>query len=431
MNPPTTSSHGFDQRTATRNGAPLVLHVRTVSGAGGGPDKTILRSPRAIDPHRYRMAVACVYPAGDPGFDTIRRRAAALDCPLIELPERGPADPRTPWRLLRLCRRLGVAVWHGHDYKSDLLGVALRRLHPMRVVTTAHGFIRKDARTRLYTRLGDAALRRCDHAIAVSPAIARHCRDLGLPPGRVSLIPNAIDLDECRRQHDRDDARAALGIRPDAIAIGVVGRLSTEKGVDRAIRTLAALRPRRSMLELHVVGDGPQREALERLAGQLGVAGAARFWGWREDARAIVEALDALLVPSHTEGLPNAALEAMALGVPVAATAVGALPELLDHGRCGVLLEPGDVTAWVDPLTALLSDDARRDELGAAARRRVERHYAFSRRMAAVADVYDHVLHATGIRPSAASADEAATAIADNLCAQPFIARQASRDAAA
>src|SRR5947209_7570492 len=126
---------------------PVVLDVRVVSGTGGGPDKTILNSPRFLQPLGYRMLCAYLHPPGDPGFDVLRQRATQLQAPLFEIIDGGPFDLRAVAGLLSLCRRERVAIYHGHDYKSNLLGLLLARFHPMRLLTTVHGWVVHTART--------------------------------------------------------------------------------------------------------------------------------------------------------------------------------------------------------------------------------------------------------------------------------------------
>src|SRR5258707_946896 len=132
---------------------PVVLDARVVTGTGGGPDKTILNSPRFLDALGYRMLCAYLHPPEDPGFDVLRQRAKELGAPLAEIFDRGPCDVRVFTRLLCLCRRERVAIFHGHDYKTNLLGLLLARFHPMRLVTTVHGWVRHTARTPLYYRI--------------------------------------------------------------------------------------------------------------------------------------------------------------------------------------------------------------------------------------------------------------------------------------
>ncbi len=367
---------------------PLVLHVRVVRASGGGPEKTILRSARHVDASRYRMAAAYIHPAGDPGYDAIRQRAAAEQCPLFSLPEHGPLDPRTVTRLLRLCRQQRVAIWHGHDYKSNLLGLLLRRWHPLRLVTTVHGWTWDTVRTRLYYHLDNACLPRYEQVVVVSPPLLEHARKLGVNEAGLSYIPNAIDPAEYVRQHDRAAACASLKLPAAALHIGVVGRLSVEKGADRAVRLLAQLP---AATHLHLIGDGPQRPALEQLVAQLRLAERVHFHGWQKQSQRWYEAFDLLLLPSHTEGLPNVVLEAMAMGVPTAATDVGGVRDLLADGACGLILPPTEPQAWSPPVTALLQNAPQRARFAQLARQRIESHFTFTARMRRMMQVYERL----------------------------------------
>lgn len=337
------------------------------------------------------MAAACIHPRGDAGIETLAGQAERLECPFFAVPETGALDLATPRQLLRICRRKGVTIWHGHDYKSDLLGLLLRRWHPMRVVTTVHGFTRETRRTRLYARLNDFALPRCDHVFAVSPPLVEHCRSAGVAADRLTYLPNGIEIDRYHRQVTSRAAKSHLRLPRSAPAIAVVGRLSPEKGVDRALRMLAALRKRLPAAELHLVGDGPQRPELEALADGLELGGNVHWWSWQENPRRICEAMDLLLLPSRTEGLPNAVLEAMALGLPVAATDVGGVRDLLDDGRCGRMLDE-DESRWAPAVAELLENEAKRGDLARRARSRVVEHFSFERRMERVLAGYERLL---------------------------------------
>lgn len=385
---------------------PVVLHVRVVAGKGGGPDKTILRSAEHLNPSKLRVAAAYIHPNGDPGIATIREQARRHGCPLYEIAESGPVDPRTVRSLVQLCRKLRVTVWHGHDYKSNALGLLVRKLWPMKLITTVHGWTRETARTRLYYHVDNWCLPRYDHVITVSPPLYHHCLKLGIPRDKLSYIPNGVEVEEFRPAGIRDVVREELGVARDAMAMGVVGRFSVEKGVDRALRLLAALKPRYPRIELHLFGDGPERAALEGLAGGLGVTDAVRFHGWLADSRRAYEMMDVLLLPSHTEGLPNVVLEAMAMNVAVAATDVGGVRELLDGGRCGVILSQ-DESAWLRVIEPLLVSASRREELARQARARVEKHYTFAQRLAKEWKVYKHLLRLAD-RPAAAPTRRAA-----------------------
>jgi glycosyltransferase involved in cell wall biosynthesis len=246
--------------------------------------------------------------------------------------------------------------------------------------------------------------------IAVSPRLVDHARRWRVDDERLSYVPNGIDLDEHRRTRTPAAARKALGLHATRPAVVVVGRLSVEKGVDRVVELVHELaagegdRAADRHAAFHLVGDGPQRSFLEQRARVLGVADRIHFHGWQSDPRPWIESADVLLLPSRTEGLPNAVLEAMALGTPAAATDVGggATRDLLDDGACGVVLANTDaVGAWASPLRRLLDRPALRRDLADRARARVEARFSFAHRMQRVFDVYDRL---PGIRTRPATA---------------------------
>ena len=368
-----------------------ILHARTVTGSGGGPDKTILRSADQLDPGRYQAVAAYLHPAGDTGIDSLRGTAARFGMPIHTIPERGPIDLRAIRLLGDLCKRLHVDIWHSHDYKTDLLGRLIQRKYPMKLVTTMHGFTGETWRTRLYARLSNHALRRYDKVIAVSPQLMRYAAEHGVHLNKLRHVPNAIDLNEYKRARPRRQAKHALGLSKGEYAIGVVARFSVEKGVDRAIHMFADIHQQRPNTRLHLIGDGPRRTELESLVAELGLTDSVRWWGWQRDTRRILEAMDMLVLPSHTEGLPNVVLEAMAIGLPIAATRVGAVPEVLADGECGVLLEDA-IDRWPTQILPLIDLPLIRERLLCAAWIRVNEQYDFAHRMRRVESVYDELI---------------------------------------
>ena len=173
--------------------------------------------------------------------------------------------------------------------------------------------------------------------------------------------------------------------------VGVVGRLSSEKGVDVFLDALALLRDRGRAVHALVAGDGPDRDALKQQAERLGLADAVHFVGPVADVAALYPALDAVVLPSRSEGLPNVLLEALSADRPVVATRVGAVPEVLTDAAAGVVVPPGDAPALADAIAAALSTAhdpaARAARAETAARfslaRRVDAHRALYRELAA------------------------------------------------
>jgi glycosyltransferase involved in cell wall biosynthesis len=377
---------------AASTARPLVLHARVVAGTGGGPDKTILNSPRHL--RRLGYDCQCLYlrPPGDERFKVLEERAARWEAPLVVVDDRGAWDLSVIRRTLDICRRERVAIWHGHDYKTNLLGLLVARRHPMRLVTTVHGWVHHTRRTGLYYALDRWSLRRYERVVCVSHDLADECRRCGVPADRVVQIDNAIDVEEFSRRRSIAEAKRQLNWPENRLLIGAVGRLAEEKGFDVLIRAMARLSEQGRDVGLAIAGDGPEHERLQALIDELGVADRVRLMGFVADTPAFYEAMDVYALSSRREGLPNVLLEAMAFEAPIVATGVAGVPKLLDDGVSGVLIPPDDLDALTTALAQLFDDSALRCQLGQAGRETVVARFSFTVRMAKMAAVYNELL---------------------------------------
>jgi glycosyltransferase involved in cell wall biosynthesis len=374
---------------------PVVLDARVVTGSGGGPEKTILHSPRYLAAAGYRMVCAYLRPPHDPGFATLRQRAQACEAPLVEIDDRGPLDWRVLGALLDVCRRERVALWHGHDYKSNLLGLLLRPLWPMRLVTTAHGWVQHTRRTPLYYAIDRLCLPRYERVLCVSTDLHAECLRRGVQPERCLLIENGVDTATFSRRGDRAEAKRAFGVPADRLLIGAVGRLSAEKGFDVLIRAVAGLLREGADVQLLIAGDGDQKAELQALMGELGCAERMRLLGYCADTQALYEALDVFALSSRREGLPNVVLEALAMEVPVVATRIAGVPRLIWDEVNGLLVEPEACAALQQALARLAGDAGLRARLARAGRQTVESSWSFEARMHKIAALYDEMLQRT------------------------------------
>ncbi len=370
----------------------VVLETRVVKGPGGGPDKTILNSPRFLADAGYRTLCAYMHEPGDPGFEQIRQKAEHWQAPLVSVPDRGFWDWTVVPRFLNICRRERVAVWHGHDYKSNLLGLFLRRFWPMRLVTTVHGWVHHTRRTPLYYAVDRWCLPRYDRVLCVSEDLHRRCLECGVPPGRCLLVENAIDTDEFARAATPARAKEQLGLRRDALVVGAVGRLSPEKGFDVLLHALARVLAQGEDVELLLLGDGEQRAELEALATSLGCRDRVHLAGFQADPRRCYEAMDLFALSSLREGLPNVVLEALAMEVPLVATRIAGVPAVVEDGRNGLLVAAGSAEELTAALLRLACDGGLRERLWRQGRRTVEERYSFRNRMLKIAAVYDELL---------------------------------------
>lgn len=367
---------------------PTILDARVLSGSGGGPDKTLIHSPPVLARAGYRMLCAYLHDPADPGFGVLRAKAAAAGVGLISVPDHGPLDWRVVPRMLEVCRRERVAVWHGHDYKTNALGLVLKRFHPLRLVTTVHGWVHRTGRTPLYYIIDRLSLRYYERVLCVSPDLVAAGRRAGVPASRLMLLENGIAVDAYGRSQSAAHARSAVGLA-DRFTIGAAGRLSAEKGFDILIRAVDRLLAAGHDLQLWIAGEGVEQDALARRIAELGRGDRIHLLGYRPDLKALYEATDVFALSSLREGLPNVVLEAMALGVPVVATAVNGVARLVIPNETGELVAGGSVEALAAGLHRLIADPDLRERYAAGGRRVVEERFSFSARMGKLARVYD------------------------------------------
>jgi glycosyltransferase involved in cell wall biosynthesis len=373
--------------------AAVVLETRVVRGSGGGPDKTILNTPRFLTPLGYRTVCAYLHPPADSGFERLREKARQWGARLFSVPDHGFWDLAVIPRMLNICRRERVTIWHGHDYKTNALGLILRRFWRMKLITTVHGWVHHTRRTPLYFWIDRRCLPHYDLVLCVSQDLYDRCLECGVTAERCVLLENAIDTDEFRRRTDRAEGKRRLGLPKERFIVGAVGRLSPEKGFDLLISAVEWLVRAGRDVGLVIVGEGDEKQRLENLIAERRLGDRCQLLGYRADVSDIYQALDVFALSSHREGLPNVLLEAMAFEVPVVATCIAGIPDLVRDGENGLLVKAGDADELAAALSRLHSDADLRSRVGTSARRTIEEHYSFRTRMAKVVQLYDRLLH--------------------------------------
>jgi glycosyltransferase involved in cell wall biosynthesis len=360
------------------------VHVATViARLEGGAGLLALRGALALDPATCRVTI--VTGQGDRLIGAAR--AAGLEVivePALRAPIRPVTDLRAAARLTALFARRDFDVVHTHCAKGGAVGrVAARRAGVRRIVHTYHGFpfhefqpaALREAYVRIERRLGAIT----DLALCVGAGVAAEAaRRRLISPGRIATVGVAVDGPERARASRlagspaaRRHARAALGLPADALVVGAVGRLTFQKAPGDLVTALARLN--RPDVIGAWIGDGELAGQVRRQAAARGV----RFLlaGERPDILDVLPAFDVFALPSRYEGLPTVLVEAMICGVPVVATAVNAVSDLVIPGRTGVLVPPGRPAALAAAIGDLLDAPARRARLAAAARAQVDGRY--------------------------------------------------------
>jgi glycosyltransferase involved in cell wall biosynthesis len=295
--------------------------------------------------------------------------------------------------VLRLVRAGKIDLVHSHGKGAGLYGRLAARRAGVPAIHTFHGIHYAGypaGLDRLYLALERRLARMTEAVVYVSQSEARDAAVLGLAPrGRTHVIVNGIDVRRIAlAATPRPAARKALGLEPDALVVGTVARFDPVKALDVLLRGFAVLAAIQPTARLVLIGDGPEARRLRALAGSLGIDAQVRFAGFVADASRLLPALDLYASASRREGLPLALLEAMACGLPVAATRVSGHVDVVEDGVTGVLVPPDDPAALGRAMDALVANPARREVMGQAGRRRAEECFAASRMAAETANLY-------------------------------------------
>jgi glycosyltransferase involved in cell wall biosynthesis len=358
-----------------------VVHVVEALGRGGLERVVASLAGGASD--RFEVTVLALA-GGGPLAEEMR--AARIDVRCLGL---GDYYPRSVVRAARALVDARAALVHTHGHFAGVAGRLAARL--VGIDAVVHHLHTTDTTLRPRHRRLERLLGMLSRRIlCCSGAVARHARiDLLLPDSLLQLVPNGI---EPAPPADQEAARQALGSPAPPIA-GCVGSLTPHKGQATLLRAWATRAAGPGTLVL--VGDGPERSALVALAARLGLAGRVVFAGARPDARRLLPAFDLLILPSRVrEGLSLAALEGMDAGLPLVATRVGGLPEIVEDGRTGILVPEDDHEAMAAAIDAVLGDPDRARAWGAAGRRRVEESFRAAVMVRRVESIYEVALAA-------------------------------------
>lgn len=326
-------------------------------GPFGGLEGVVEQLSTGLAARGHQVTVAAIVgPGGEepPVVGRLQRAGVALEA--IRVPDRAYHREREAVRRLLASRPFDVA--HSHGYRPDVLLRGVIQGAGLPAVATAHGFTGGGAKNRFFEWLQTRAFAGFDAVIAVSRPLRERLCAAGVPRSRVHLIPNAWA--QRGAPLDRAEARAALGLPAQGPIMGWVGRLTREKGADVALEALASVP--HGDLRVAFLGAGREEATLREQAGRLGVADRVHWLGIRTGAADLLSAFDAVVLSSRTEGTPLILLEAMAAGVPVVATAVGGVPDVVTE-REALLVPPGRPDLLARAMALVMEDP------GAAGRR--------------------------------------------------------------
>jgi glycosyltransferase involved in cell wall biosynthesis len=352
--------------------------LQLVEGFGrGGAEKKLHELIERIDRNRFDTTICSL----DIGGRDLEEEFRNTGYETVILPRKSRVDWQLVAQLIDMIHTRRIDVVMTTLYYADVLGQLAAALGRVRAV---YSWETSSAPEYLVTRRlwpYRMTVRFADKVVAVSKAVASYLADQRhVPRSKIEVIPYGVDLSRYSAFRN-GQLREQFGLSRKHVVIGMVGRLEPDKGHDILIET--ASRMNRSDVRFMLAGQGSLEPSLKQEVRERGLEEQFVFLGFRKDIHRILPLFDIVTLPSLHEGLPNAILEAMAVGKPVVATAVGGIPEAVVHNETGILIEPGSSDSLETALEKLINTKALREEMGASGRRRMENVYSLEKQIEA------------------------------------------------
>ena len=364
-----------------------VLDLRD-SGWVDGPGRTVLDTASHIDRERCEIVVTGFIDEHDSGNEYVeeaRRRNLRVEV----IREKGAFDLTLIRQVSDIVRKNSIDLIHTHDFRSNVLGLYCAKRLGLPVVTTCHGWIANDIKGKLYTATDRFLLRFFNHVIVVSNIMKDHLVARGLPEPVISVVQNALVVDNFEPSAEDQAFRKELGLSPSTRMITNIGRLSPEKGQRQFI--LAARELIKDFKDVHfvLVGTGEDEGFLRDIVRLNDLSDHVSFVGYRKDMTSIYSSTDLVVQSSWTEGMPNVILEALLMETPVVATDVGGTSEVLDDGNYGLLIDPQSPHHLEEAIGGFLRAAGSHREMAKRGRQSVIARFNHDHRVAKLTRIYE------------------------------------------
>ena len=289
-------------------------------------------------------------------------------------------------------KQLGIDILHTHEPLSDVVGFLASRRRRVLSVSTLHGWINNSLKDRLKTSLDLKILRFFNRVLVVSRVMREQAIRSGIPPHKIELVHNGIVVEKYDKGVPAGYINSLVNKNLKKPIIGTIGRLSAEKGHRDFVKAASMVLAKGYDPTFVMVGDGPERENLRKLIESLNVQSNVFLAGYATDMPRVFRDLHLMVLPSYTEGLPNVALEALLMEVPVVATRVGGTPEVIRNDETGVLVDPGSPEQMADKIIEYLTNPERFNGMARAGSTLVRKEFSFVHRTQKMERIYDELL---------------------------------------
>ncbi|MEO2048025.1 MAG: glycosyltransferase family 4 protein [Pirellulales bacterium] len=356
-----------------------------------GPGKGVLQLLQHDKSQQYTYIV-CAFNYRNPKSTQFIDSARAAGHDVRLLTQRFRFDPKAIFEALIIARSEQVNLLQTHGYKGHVIALVLSKKLSIPWFAMTHGWTWQDKKVLLYNKFERWLLKRADIAATVSSPLFQEIKKLRGPEYDTRLIFNSVDEKQISGDIGGEAIREQYNISSEKMLLGVFGRMSPEKGVLLMLEAFRELNRQLPDVQLIYVGVGPQRTALEKVIADFNLTDRVILAGHQVKMRDYYEAIDLLIIPSLSEGLPNVLLEAMVLGVPVISTSVGAIPEVIQHGQNGWLVPPDNTDALAEQLVSVLKVPEKMRQIGIAGQESIYPRFIPSERACKFKSIYSKLL---------------------------------------
>jgi len=370
----------------------IIMHL-IATNFFGGPEKQIVEHLKRLNGVYYRGMLVSFLEGG--ATNETLEQAKIVGLKNYGIPMSHRFDVRALWRLIELLRQEKVSLLCVHGYKSTVMGWWAGKRLGIPVVAFSRGYTSENFKVAFYEWLERQALRRISGIIFVSDGQKKKVESFGVAGQRSWVVQNAVSVESfqgSKNSNLRKEVFKRLSIIDGSAMVVSAGRLSPEKGHRFLVEAIGKLRGNSNDTHFVFCGDGPCQKDLVKQSKELGISDICHFVGFRRDLKEIFQAMDLMVLPSLTEGLPNVVLEAFACRKPVVATKVGGVPEIVEDGINGILVPPGKPSLLAEAIKSCLDSPEKSRKMGEAGYRKVKTDFTFETQTKKLERIYEKVI---------------------------------------
>jgi glycosyltransferase involved in cell wall biosynthesis len=338
-----------------------------------GAERWVLALANNLDVTKYQCDLAVTVEPSQDRLEIVKQYPKhAGEC--FELNASGPFDPSVIRQLTKVIKDHGISIIHTHGYKSDIIGLIAAKLTGIKCVATPHGFgLQHTFKHKAYVKLGAWALRFVDGVAPLSTELVDDCLASGVPERLITYIKNGVDLKEVEQVRTKESASPAEPV------VGFIGQMIPRKNIRDILEIFSEISEEIGGLQLELLGDGDSRAELEALAANMPYAENIHFLGFRNDRLEKLKGFSLFAMSSTSEGIPRCLMEAMAMGIPVAAYDIPGIDQLIEHEKTGLLATLHDRESLKSAWRKILTNHEYAKSLGEQGRQFVLKEYSAAR----------------------------------------------------